>query len=127
MKKTIFASFLLFVSILCLSPKVYAASDPCEKDSAKFCSINRPDDPARLYCLKTIESQLSGPCKAYLKNITGTSQEFIEECAPDYHKFCGQVRPGQGRILECLRSHSKELDFECRKKVNMMPRHDPDK
>ena len=104
---------------------VHAASDPCEGDSAKYCSVNRPDDPARLYCLKTVESQISPACKAYLKNINGSADDFIDECYSDYLKVCEKIRPGQGRILECLRDHSKDLDFECRKQVNMLPRHNP--
>lgn len=114
---------LLFVTILLLSPQWLFADDPCERDRAKFCALSHPDDPARLYCLKSVEVQLSGGCKSYIRNIKGTTQDFIDECEADYHRLCTQTPAGKGRILECLRSHSKELDFECRKRVNDMPRH----
>jgi hypothetical protein len=102
----------------------YAQVDPCEKDRAKFCAQYGAKDPLRLYCLKSIESQITPACKASLRNIKGTDTDFIEECTPDYHKFCTATPKGQGRVLECLRGHSKELDFECRKKVNMLPKHE---
>ena len=120
------SQFFLVLTLFCFTTsKSFATQpDPCEKDRMKFCGQYGENDPQRLYCLKTIEPQLSGGCKGYLKNIKGTTSDFIEECSEDFYKFCEQTRMGQGRILECLRSHSRELDFECRKQVNMLPVHE---
>jgi hypothetical protein len=101
--------------------KVNAATDPCEEDRAKFCPTYAADDPRRLYCLKGIETQIKPSCKASLKNVPGTSGEFVEECVADYRKHCSDVEPGQGRILKCLKVNSKNLEFECRKKVSLFP------
>lgn len=118
------ATILAFLTLLIFPIVTFALPDPCEPDRAKYCWGNAPDDPRRLYCLKSVESQISSPCRASLKNIKGTAYDFIEECTEDYQKFCREVPQGKGRILECLRSNSKKLDFECRKQVNMLPYHD---
>ena len=35
-------------------------------------------------------------------------------CAADVQKFCANVQPGGGRILECLKSHEAELSPACK-------------
>ncbi len=47
-----------------------------------------------------------------------------KECASDVEKFCKDTQPGEGRIVECLKSHDAELSAECKaswaaKKVEM--------
>jgi len=38
-------------------------------------------------------------------------------CQADFEKYCPGVRPGGGRIMECLAEHLKELTPECQKIV----------
>ncbi len=35
-------------------------------------------------------------------------------CKADYEKLCGDVKPGGGRIMECLKEHKDELSPECK-------------
>jgi Cysteine rich repeat len=37
-----------------------------------------------------------------------------EACMSDAKKFCSEVQPGGGRIVQCLRSHDAELASACR-------------
>jgi hypothetical protein len=108
-------------SMLIFVPQVFSQSDPCETDREKFCPMYRADDPRRLYCLKSVSSQLKPSCKATLRNVVGSEEDFIDECTDDYKKFCSEVPAGKGRILKCLKSNSKKLEFECRKKVGIFP------
>jgi hypothetical protein len=34
-------------------------------------------------------------------------------CAADAKKFCGDVKPGGGRIVKCMKSHESELTPAC--------------
>ena len=47
----------------------------------------------------------------------GQRSESMEQmrraCGVDVKKFCAEVKPGGGRILECLEDHSKEISDEC--------------
>ena len=38
-------------------------------------------------------------------------------CAEDAKKFCSNVRPGGGRMYQCLTSHSAELAPACRERI----------
>ena len=35
-------------------------------------------------------------------------------CRKDIEQFCADIRPGDGRMAKCLRSHHGELSPECR-------------
>jgi len=38
-------------------------------------------------------------------------------CAEEIAKHCKEVKPGGGRILNCLNEHQEELSVSCRKKL----------
>jgi hypothetical protein len=39
-------------------------------------------------------------------------------CADDIEKYCKEVKPGGGRLLNCLKSHETELSVSCRGKIS---------
>lgn len=41
-------------------------------------------------------------------------QEIVEACRADYFRLCPGVRPGGGRILECLSTYQRQLSTPCR-------------
>ena len=43
--------------------------------------------------------------------------ELAAACASDRKKFCWDVEPGEGRLNECLREHTKQLIPQCHKAV----------
>ena len=38
-------------------------------------------------------------------------------CADDIEKYCKEIRPGDWRILNCLKSHETELTVACKGKI----------
>jgi Cysteine rich repeat len=49
------------------------------------------------------------------------SHAYAEEsliCADDIEKYCKGVKPGGGRILNCLKAHEAELTVSCRGKMS---------
>jgi hypothetical protein len=38
-------------------------------------------------------------------------------CADDIEKYCKEIKPGGGRILNCLKAHENELSVSCRGKI----------
>ena len=41
-------------------------------------------------------------------------------CADDVSKFCKDVKPGGGRIANCLKEHEKDLSPACKTRTNEM-------
>ena len=37
----------------------------------------------------------------------------VQACTPDIKQFCGQVKPGQGRLRACMTQHRSELSQTC--------------
>jgi hypothetical protein len=38
-------------------------------------------------------------------------------CKADFEKFCKDVKPGQGRIVRCMKAHENELSPACRDQI----------
>ena len=47
------------------------------------------------------------------KHQVDRMQLIRKACTADAKKFCAQVKPGGGRILQCLEEHAKEVSSEC--------------
>ena len=48
------------------------------------------------------------------------SHAYAEEaliCADDIEKYCKEIKPGGGRLLNCLKAHEKELSASCCAKI----------
>ena len=44
-------------------------------------------------------------------------------CKADMEKFCKDVKPGEGRIIECLKTHEADLSKECKEHGDKMKAH----
>jgi hypothetical protein len=64
------------------------------------------------------EAQLSPACQSEMKRVEERIEQVKEECGADAKKFCQGIRPGQGRILACLKSHQAELAPACAAEFN---------
>ncbi|MBK9293410.1 MAG: hypothetical protein IPM57_03045 [Oligoflexia bacterium] len=53
-----------------------------------------------------------------------SSSSFAERgsgpCKADAEKFCKDVKPGGGKMRDCLREHKDELSSECKARHSMM-------
>jgi len=96
---------------------VPAAQGPCADDIAKYCKDVKPGDGRLARCLKENEKQLSPACSSSIDESKKRVKEAHQACESDARKFCKDVKPGQGRIVKCLREHEKDLSLECRDKM----------
>jgi hypothetical protein len=90
---------------------------PCAEDAAKFCKDVQPGGGRMARCLKEHESELSGACKEHIVQMKQRGRELHESCQDDVMKLCKDVKPGGGRILQCLKEHQDELSPECKEKL----------
>lgn len=86
---------------------------PCADDIAKLCKNVKPGGGRLANCLNEHERELSPACTASIKETKKKLKDAHQACAADVQKFCNDVKPGQGRILNCLREHQKDLSPTC--------------
>jgi hypothetical protein len=56
---------------------------------------------------------VAGALAAFL----GSARAEQGACKADVEKLCKDVQPGEGRILECMKTHQKELSPKCTAQV----------
>jgi hypothetical protein len=49
-------------------------------------------------------------------NFYAYAQESLL-CADDIEKYCKGIKPGGGRLLNCLKAHETEISESCREKI----------
>ena len=117
LKWTGLAMAMLFAVLMNGAPANAQAKNPCAGDVAKYCKDVTPGGGRLVRCLKQHEAELSPECKAGQEHARAGAREAHEACADDVQKFCKDVKPGQGRVIRCLKDNSAGLSTECREKL----------
>jgi hypothetical protein len=89
----------------------------CAEEIGKYCKDVKPCEGHLIDCLKKHGSKLSDECRSKLEEVEEKVENVQKDCSLDMKKFCKGVKPGKGRVLECLRRHSGSLSSVCRKKI----------
>lgn len=63
---------------------------------------------------RSVGAVLGGLVGGMIFWVSGASAEGQNPCLADQQKFCAGVRPGEGRLLKCLKDHDSELSDACR-------------
>jgi len=108
-------SAMLLLSLAFASSALAAPS--CKADVAKLCPEVKPGGGRIAQCLKQNEAQVSAPCKERIKMVAAQLKEVKEACADDLQQYCASVKPGGGRIAQCLKEHKDKLSAECKKEI----------
>lgn len=119
MKVDLFSSFL-GAAALCLGLMFAGgawAAPSCKADVAKFCPQVQAGGGRIAECLKQNEAQLSDGCKERIKMVAERLKEVKQACADDVQQFCASVKPGDGRIAQCLKGHKDKVSAECKAAV----------
>ena len=91
---------------------------PCADDLQKFCKDVQPGAGRIARCLKEHENDLSLACKQQMTEVKKRVHEYREACQDDVLRLCSGVKPGGGRIIQCLKEHESELSPECKAKMD---------
>ncbi|WII71793.1 cysteine rich repeat-containing protein [Bdellovibrio sp. 22V] len=112
-------AFMLGVSSFAQANEMHG-NGPCKADREKLCAGVEHGKGAMMKCMKDNEAQLSAECKAHIETMKGAMKEVKEACHDDYEKFCGNEKPGHGRIMKCLKKHKDELSQACKDEMGAM-------
>jgi len=91
-----------------------AQDSPCAADIQKYCAQIEPGGGRINKCLTEHEKELSGVCRDYVKQAAAAMVRFNQACGDDARKFCTDVQPGGGRVLQCLSKKLDDLSKPCK-------------
>ena len=113
--------FAVLAGIFCftMAAKVSAQqnSNPCAEDTARLCKGVQQGEGRILQCIKEHANELSPACKQNIAAAKEKVQDFTQACKDDMQTRCKGIKPGGGRILQCLKQHEVELSPGCKEKM----------
>ncbi len=85
----------------------------CEAEIEQLC----PDSAGRGQCLQHRAQQLPPFCQEHVRERFVKWKEerarSIAACEADLKRFCSTVRPGGGKIIQCLQEHTQDVSDRC--------------
>jgi hypothetical protein len=133
MKKITVVAILL---LACVAASSFAAEGPvkkvvegavgtfvkgCEKELTTYCKDVTPDDGRILACLYAYQDKLSPSCEyalydsaAQLERALNALTYAATECRDDLKTYCADVKPGEGRLRDCLVKNEAMVSVRCK-------------
>src|SRR6266850_178136 len=99
----------------CLKEHKAQLSQACESHAQKLCPGMKPGAERR-QCMQQHKDEVSPECRELFSRVAeqhGALGEAVRACRGDAKTFCKDVKPGEGRIAECLKQHKAELSPDC--------------
>ncbi|MBI3395229.1 MAG: hypothetical protein HY042_05295 [Spirochaetia bacterium] len=93
----------------------------CANDRTTFCKDVKPGQGRIWMCLKSHEDKLSAGCTDHMAKVKEQHKEFSKACKKDYKQFCKDVKPGDGKIVQCLKENKAKLSADCKAKFDQHP------
>jgi len=117
---------VLFAGIVFASDKgpVETVLEGCKKEMDTYCKNVKMGEGRMLACLYAHEDKLSGRCDyalydaaAQLERAVAALTFLANECREDLKKFCSDIKPGEGRLLNCIDKNHKNLSGRCKQAI----------
>jgi len=131
-------TFVVFIFIMTVTT-LFAADDPlkkgvqgaldtfsegCQKELTTFCKAVTPGEGRVLACLYAFQDKLSPGCEfalydsvSQLERTVNTLGYVAAECHDDLKTNCSGVKPGEGRLLDCLDKNQEQVSARCKEAV----------
>jgi hypothetical protein len=119
-----------------LTTPTFAAEDPllkgvqgaldtftqgCQQELTTYCKDVTPGEGRLLACLYAFQDKLTPRCEYALYDSIGqldrtlTNLSFvIGECRDDLQSHCSEIKPGEGRLLDCLDKNEAKVSARCK-------------
>jgi hypothetical protein len=86
----------------------------CNADAETFCKDVQRGEGRVVRCLEEHAQQLSPGCRQEMTAMQSKMKGFAESCKDDIAAYCKDIKPGEGRIVRCLRDHEQEISSPCK-------------
>jgi hypothetical protein len=98
----------------------------CRAELQKLCQGSQAEEGRLGKCIQDKMDQLSPACRQQIQarkdRMRNVKQQFKAACEPDIKQFCPDVQRGQGRIMQCLKQHKKEVSAGCSQVLERGPK-----
>ena len=103
---------------------VETVANGCKMEIEKYCGQVTPGQGRILACLFAHGDKLSAKCEyalydaaVQLERAVAALTYVANECDADLEKYCASIAPGEGRLLECLEKHDKQVSGRCKQAI----------
>ena len=93
----------------------------CDKELTTWCKDVLPGEGRGLACLYSYSDKLSPKCEYALYDAVAqleralTALTFVaNECRDDLKKYCSDIKPGEGRLLQCVDKNDAKITARCK-------------
>lgn len=92
----------------------------CQQELTTYCKDVTPGDGRLIACLFAFQDKLSPRCEYALYDSVGqldrtlTNLSYVVgECRDDLKTHCAGIKPGEGRLLDCLKKNEAKISARC--------------
>jgi hypothetical protein len=114
-------AFLSGIAVAQPKAPVEKVLDGCGNEVETYCKNVTPGKGRLLSCLYSYEDKISTQCQMALceaipalEMALSTLSYLAGECRDDLKKYCSDVKPGQGRLINCLDKKKDVLTDRCK-------------
>lgn len=95
-------------------------AEGCQAELTTFCKDVTPGEARVFACLYAFGDKLSPRCEYALYDSMGqlnrtlTNLSYaVNECEDDLDSHCADIKPGEGRLLDCLKRNEAKVSKRC--------------
>jgi len=99
-------------------------ADGCKKEIDTYCKKVTPGEGRVLACLYAYEDKLSSRCEYALYDAAAQLERAItaltflaNECRDDLKAYCSDIKPGEGRLIQCIDKNMKKVSNRCKQAI----------
>lgn len=92
----------------------------CQKELETYCKAVSPGEGRVFACLYAYSDKLSGRCEYALYDASKQLEDAVaklnhvaEACANDLAQYCSDVKPGEGRVANCMKKNQAKTSAAC--------------
>jgi hypothetical protein len=93
----------------------------CDQELKTYCKDVTPGEGRGLACLYAFSDKLSAKCEyalydaaVQLERAINALSYAVNECRDDLTKFCSDIKPGEGRLLQCIEKNDTKVTTRCK-------------
>jgi hypothetical protein len=93
----------------------------CDKELKTYCKDVTPGEGRGLACLYAFSDKLSTKCEyalydaaAQLERVINALAYTANECRDDLKAYCADIKPGEGRLLQCIEKNDAKISKRCK-------------